>query len=115
MSVVDAFARDFAATMASDAYSNSTHALLPFGLFAMLNQVATHLLVEQLVHGRRACFAPKPDWAYAPEPAFEREHACAGARCYIDRDLGARRPARRRRTRARAAAAAAAAATAPRP
>ena len=95
MSVVDAFARDFAATMASDAYSNSTHALLPFGLFAMLNQVATHLLVEQLVHGRRACFAPKPDWAYAPEPAFEREHACAGARCYIDRDLAcARRHAR---------------------
>ena len=95
MTAVENFARDFAAAQASEAYSNSTHPLLPWGLFAMLNQVASHLLVEFLVHGRRACFAAKRDWAYAPEPTFEQAHGCVGARCYIAHDLEcAHRPPR---------------------
>ena len=81
------FARDLAATQASSAFSNTTFALRYGGMFAMLNQVVQHVLSEQLVHGLRACFATKADWAYAPEPAFTNAHGCEGARCYIDREL----------------------------
>ena len=74
-------------TQASQAYSNTTFALRYGGMFAMLNQIVQHLLSEHVTHGLRACFATKGDWAYAPDPAFERAHGCAGARCYIDREL----------------------------
>ena len=57
-----AFTRDFAATQASDAYSNATFVLSLTGLFATLNQVVAHLVTEHVVHGARACFAPHAAW-----------------------------------------------------
>ena len=82
-----AFTRDFAATQASDAYSNATFVLSLTGLFATLNQVVAHLVAEHVVHGARACFAPHAAWAYAPSAAFERARACAGVGCYLQREL----------------------------
>ena len=76
MSALENFTRDFAATQASHAYSNTTFALRYGGMFAMLNQIVQHLLSEHVAHGLRACFATKGDWAYAPDPAFERAHGC---------------------------------------
>ncbi len=90
-----AFERAFAATQASDVYSNATFALAPWGLFSALNQVVQHLVAEHVVHGRRACFSAKPDWAYAPESAFESARSCSRLGCYLARDLAcARRPRR---------------------
>ena len=60
---LDAFTRDFAATQASDAYSNATFVLSLTGLFATLNQVVAHLVTEHVVHVPRlllkvACSCP---------------------------------------------------------
>ena len=81
MSVVDAFARDFAATMASDAYSNATFVLSLTGLFASLNQVVAHLVAEHVVHGARACFAPHAAWAPSPARATKTRRRRPTSRC----------------------------------
>jgi hypothetical protein len=67
-------------------FSNDTFALLPYGLFSMLNRVA-HILLIEFLQGRRACFIESPEWSYSPSEAFERAVGCQGIACYIDRDL----------------------------